>query len=648
MQYLGTIDKAKDIINKDFVEKLLGDYQPLINESSKLPYSLISGVPTSLPASDVYPWAKASTKPSYSYSEITGAISTTELQNYLTQNSYLNVTSGDNRYLKLSGGEISGTGLMPLTINTSNSGIEILLKCKSNTKAHVGWSMSDGVFMQEGESEAYIGVQTNKIPYYFNGTRYTLWHEGNFTPSNYLPLSGGALTGNYYSLTLKSSNQHSSVIKFENTNGVLGYMGLDAGGNPALYDENLSNGKSLWHAGNDGADSGLDADLLDGQQGSWYQGNIHSFARINYTSSSVHDANVAINGMLYNYGSSTYWRNTPDMSYGQILTLKSYGSNELMGQLAWDIRHGKSDTTRYLWWRAIQDESAISNAKWHQIAFTDSNVASATKLQTARTFWGQSFDGTGNVVGSLTNAYTISYNASTNGYLVGHRAFYFGDGVNGLVLASMGDNPITFATRATEVMRISYSGNVGIGTASPSTKLHVAGNFRTNDVWIGSDTGTYIEGTQTGGLRIQYANSENKYTQIHLKDLTVTINNNLLCSGGITMYSDQRKKTILNHVELSLKQIADAPLIEHYYNSDEKKTTHEGSIAQYWANMNDWFCKLDSEGFYTMEIQNAALASAISIARELDRYETKTDKAIKKLKKRICELEEEVERLKAS
>ena len=89
-------------------------------------------------------------------------------------------------------------------------------------------------------------------------------------------------------------------------------------------------------------------------------------------------------------------------------------------------------------------------------------------------------------------------------------------------------------------------------------------------------------------------------------------------------------------------------MIEHYYNGDDKRTTHVGSIAQYWASMNDWFCKLDSEGFYTMEIQNAALASAISVARELDRYETKTDKAIKKLKKRICELEEEVERLKTA
>lgn len=120
----------------------------------------------------------------------------------------------------------------------------------------------------------------------------------------------------------------------------------------------------------------------------------------------------------------------------------------------------------------------------------------------------------------------------------------------------------------------------------------------------------------------------------------------LLCTGGITMYSDQRKKTILNHVELSLKQIADAPLIQHYYNSDQDKTTHVGSIAQYWAQINDWFCKLDNEGYYTMEIQNCALASAISIARHLERYETKTDKTIRKMKQRIQELEDEVERLK--
>lgn len=128
--------------------------------------------------------------------------------------------------------------------------------------------------------------------------------------------------------------------------------------------------------------------------------------------------------------------------------------------------------------------------------------------------------------------------------------------------------------------------------------------------------------------------------------VVIDASGNILVTGGITMYSDLRKKTILNHVELSLKEVADAPLIEHYYNSDEKKTTHVGSVAQYWARLNDWFCKEDGEGFLTMEIQNAALASAISVARELTRYESKTDKQIKKLKKRIGELEEEIENLK--
>lgn len=127
--------------------------------------------------------------------------------------------------------------------------------------------------------------------------------------------------------------------------------------------------------------------------------------------------------------------------------------------------------------------------------------------------------------------------------------------------------------------------------------------------------------------------------------LSIDISGNVLSQGGITMYSDIRKKTKLQDVELTLQQIAEAPLIEHYYNSDINKTTHVGSIAQYWAGINDWFCKLDSEGFYTMEIQNAALASAISIARELVKYESKTDRKIRLLKQRVKELEEKIEKL---
>lgn len=114
------------------------------------------------------------------------------------------------------------------------------------------------------------------------------------------------------------------------------------------------------------------------------------------------------------------------------------------------------------------------------------------------------------------------------------------------------------------------------------------------------------------------------------------------------MYSDERKKTILRPVELSLKEVAEAPLVEHYYNSDEKKTTHVGSIAQYWAGLNDWFCKKDGEGFYTMEIQNAALASAISVARELSRFESETDRRIRSLEEENARLRKEIEKLKTA
>lgn len=48
------------------------------------------------------------------------------------------------------------------------------------------------------------------------------------------------------------------------------------------------------------------------------------------------------------------------------------------------------------------------------VALTSSNVASATKLQTARTLWGQSFNGTANVSGSLTGVGNITASAGIN------------------------------------------------------------------------------------------------------------------------------------------------------------------------------------------------------------------------------------------
>ena len=68
----------------------------------------------------------------------------------------------------------------------------------------------------------------------------------------------------------------------------------------------------------------------------------------------------------------------------------------------------------------------------------DSNVASATKLQTPRTIWGQSFDGTGNVNGTIY----INNNNSANG------AIRLNNDVNSNARISAIDNQVIFNTGA--------------------------------------------------------------------------------------------------------------------------------------------------------------------------------------------------------
>lgn len=61
-------------------------------------------------------------------------------------------------------------------------------------------------------------------------------------------------------------------------------------------------------------------------------------------------------------------------------------------------------------------------------------------------------------------------------------------------------NQIGFSTNGTERMRIDASGNVGVGTATPSTQLHVTGTVRVGD---GGET---CDGTLTGAVRFNGGN----------------------------------------------------------------------------------------------------------------------------------------------
>lgn len=126
-----------------------------------------------------------------------------------------------------------------------------------------------------------------------------------------------------------------------------------------------------------------------------------------------------------------------------------------------------------------------------------SNVASATKLQTARTIWGQNFNGTQNVSGNMTGVGNITM--SGNIYMGGNRYIYAknADGSDMPIFYTNSNNELVIGTGNTqkgtntylsgyeikfrtstsleERMRIANNGNVGIGTTNPGFKLEIRG-----------------------------------------------------------------------------------------------------------------------------------------------------------------------------
>lgn len=172
------------------------------------------------------------------------------------------------------------------------------------------------------------------------------------------------------------------------------------------------------------------------------------------------------------------------------------------GQSTYEVSFSAGD----LWVNEMSVQSALPTSNIftlpnYQIAYTDYNVASATKLQTARKIWGQSFDGTGNVSGSLSgvghiqfsadNAYSIGTTTSEASHTYTRQVWarhlnasrvYAGDtnlyiGYNNTAKVRFFSGTKQTGDGSNERMTISTNGNVGIGTAVPAYKLHVAGNI---------------------------------------------------------------------------------------------------------------------------------------------------------------------------
>lgn len=270
----------------------------------------------------------------------------------------------------------------------------------------------------------------------------------HYTDNRYVNKAGDTITGKLLfnadsGIDLTSIPRTKSAISFNNAgSNRIGINFTEGDGNLRIAktdinqdwvsgDVNIflgSNNYKVWHAGNDGSGSGLDADLLDGKhlhQGQW-------------------------NSICYIGGDGV-------LEIGKYIDFhEEQGmSNDFSCRI---MSQGDYQNTLHL---------PTSSGT---LATLGDNVASATKLQTPRTIFSKPFDGTNNVTGGA-KFNNICIETDNNGNDSG-RGSEINNYVGPLQLQQASPNGIHMCMGG---------GQVGICTTSPKYTLHVDGVIYAKD-----------------------------------------------------------------------------------------------------------------------------------------------------------------------
>jgi hypothetical protein len=679
-------------------------YSP--DETTKL--ITLPNYPTTLPASDVYSWAKQPNKPSYSFGELSSHPTT--LSGYGITDAYTK-SDADSRYFRQFGDTYEdgrNTGWIGLGtgtyINAYPDGIAHKIYSYGQVTSFYSSYSRLELYSTHTSSDPNDGNNGIQFRSGWNDDKKSwrmLLDEVNYlhyTDNRYVNKAGDTMTGNLvfahtserpsYSgsigITFREQIANGQGVKlvyndFDNYRAPAGLILVgEQGGEyfeaPAIY----QNGYKVWDAGNDGSGSGLDADLLDGK----HLGNVgdrvmRQIGFPHYSEFGSPDTNVYLRkvlGWCYNNVNT----GASDTLFVGVGHPNALGNMQI--QLYCADRINSDGYPRYssgvffpLDGLPFIFGTNDYNYYQHTLATTDGNVYSATKLQTPRTIFSKPFDGTSNVTGGA-KFNTICIETDNNG----------NDSGRGNEINNYNDHLYLQYNSSNNLICCMGGGNVGIGI-TPEHKLDVNGSFMARGIMkcmqieVSNYSTQYYAAYRTFNTAISGTDPDYEWCWYHAKgeitrglslwsyDANGTVynevasfsayggnrfyvNGNILTAGGITMYSDLRKKNVLNSIIVPLDVMANADLFDYIFKKDEKGKVRAGTSAQYWNRFLPQVTDTDNEGFFTMSYDVLATTCVLSMAKHFQRFliedfgrhETEIERLKREneeLKNRVSELE---------
>ena len=300
---------------------------------------------------------------------------------------------GNNNRLTIVAGMPSG-----LAYNTScrgtilySNGIAFADPYNGNSNNDSGWIRHLEISANSGTLEIAVGDDASNEQIHFrwyntNSSAETIAHDIT------VPRATGTLAlTSQIPTTLPANGGNSDTVDGYHASGLLTAL---SNSNKGISITVGGTTKSVSNISVNYASSAGNADTVDGYHES-------SFLRYR---GKYGDASVTKDGVgVYGWAHTNEGHNNFHESYGDIINIQGYST--------WRTRFDIGTSGRI---RIMHGINTTTATQVGYLAFLHDNVASATKLRTARSIWGQSFDGTGNVNGTIY----INNSDSENGAII--------------------------------------------------------------------------------------------------------------------------------------------------------------------------------------------------------------------------------------